>query len=281
MSSPVSVELERAAAFLAARGVESARLEAEVLLADALGSDRGRLYLERVVSEPVRLRFAELLDRRGRREPLQHLRGRQEFFSRDFVVDPCVLIPRPETERLIEIVLGLLRPIQRPRILDVGTGSGVIAVTLALELPGARVFATEVSAAALEVAMENARRLGAGERIEFRRGDLVAPFAGERFDLVVSNPPYVPTGEIAGLSPEVRDHEPRVALDGGADGLELYRRLAACVDEVLVERGWLAVEIGFGQGDAVRRMFSQSGSTAVEVERDLAGIERVVVVRRG
>ena len=281
MSSPVSVELERAAAFLATRGVESARLEAEVLLADALGSDPGRLYLERVVSEPVRLRFAELLDRRGRREPLQHLRGRQEFFSRDFVVDPCVLIPRPETERLIEIVLGRLRPIQRPRILDVGTGSGVIAVTLALELPGAQVFATEVSAAALEVAKENARRLGVGERIEFRSGDLVAPFAGERFDLVVSNPPYVPTGEIAGLSPEVRDHEPRVALDGGADGLELYRRLAACVDEVLVERGWLAVEIGFGQGDAVRRMFSQSGSTAVEVERDLAGIERVVVVRRG
>jgi release factor glutamine methyltransferase len=152
VSSPVSVELERAAAFLAARGVESARLEAEVLLADALGSERGRLYLERVVSEPVRLRFAELLDRRGRREPLQHLRGRQEFFSRDFVVDPCVLIPRPETERLIEIVLGLLRPIERPRILDVGTGSGVIAVTLALELPGAQVFATEVSVAALEVA---------------------------------------------------------------------------------------------------------------------------------
>ena len=281
MSSPVSVELERAAAFLAARGVESARLEAEVLLADALGSDRGRLYLERVVSDPVRLRFAELLDRRGRREPLQHLRGRQEFFSRDFVVDPCVLIPRPETERLIEIVLGLLRPIQRPRILDVGAGSGVIAVTLALELPSAQVSATEVSVAALEVAKENARRLGVGERIEFRSGDLVAPFAGERFDLVVSNPPYVPTGEIAGLSPEVRDHEPRVALDGGPDGLELYRRLAACVDEVLVERGWLAVEIGFGQGDAVRRMFSRDGSTAVEVERDLAGIERVVVVRRG
>ena len=281
MSSPVSVELERAAAFLAARGVESARLEAEVLLADALGSDRGRLYLERAVPEAVRLRFAELLDRRGRREPLQHLRGRQEFFSRDFVVDPCVLIPRPETERLIEIVLGLLRPIERPRILDVGTGSGVIAVTLALELPGARVFATEVSAAALEVAKQNARRLGADGRIEFRRGDLAAPFAGERFDLVVSNPPYVPSEEIAGLSPEVRDHEPRVALDGGPDGLELYRRLAACVDEVLVERGWLAVEIGFGQSDAVRRIFSQGGSTAVEVERDLAGIERVVVVCRG
>ena len=281
MSSPVSVELERAAAFLAARGVESARLEAEVLLADALGSDRGRLYLERVVSDPVRLRFAELLDRRGRREPLQHLRGRQEFFSRDFVVDPCVLIPRPETERLIEIVLGRLRPIQRPRILDVGTGSGVIAVTLALELPSAQVFATEVSVAALEVAKENARRLGVRERIEFRSGDLALPFAGERFDLVVSNPPYVPSEEIAGLSPEVRDHEPRVALDGGPDGLELYRRLAACVDEVLAERGWLAVEIGFGQGDAVRRMFSQSGTTAVEVERDLAGIERVVVVRRG
>jgi release factor glutamine methyltransferase len=281
VSSPVSVELERAAAFLAARGVESARLEAEVLLADALGSDRGRLYLERAVSEAVRLRFAELLDRRGRREPLQHLRGRQEFFSRDFVVDPCVLIPRPETERLIETVLGLLRPIERPRILDVGTGSGVIAVTLALELPDARIFATEVSAAALDVAKENARRLGVGERIEFRSGDLVAPFAGERFDLVVSNPPYVPSEEIAGLSPEVRDHEPRVALDGGADGLEFYRRLAACVDGVLAERGWLAVEIGFGQGDAVRRIFSQSGAPAVEVERDLEGIERVVVVRRG
>jgi len=281
MSSAVAVELEQAAALLAARGIDAARLEAEVLLADALGTDRAHLYSERTVPEPARTRFAASLDRRGRREPLQHIRGRQEFFSRDFAVDPRVLIPRSETEEVVDTVLRRLRRVERPSILDVGTGSGVIAVTLALELPGARVCATDVSAAALEVAKANAERLGVGDRIAFRRGDLALPFAGERFAAVVSNPPYVPSGELAMLAPEVRDHEPRVALDGGPDGLDAYRGLAACVADVLTERGELVAEIGFGQCAAVRDLFARTGATVVEVALDLSGIERVVVVRRG
>ena len=281
MSSAVAVELEQAAALLTARGIDAARLEAEVLLADALGTDRAHLYSERTVPEPARTRFAASLDRRGRREPLQHIRGRQEFFSRDFAVDPRVLIPRSETEEVVDTVLRRLRRVERPSILDVGTGSGVIAVTLALELRGARVCATDVSAAALEVAKANAERLGVGDRIAFRRGDLALPFAGEPFDAVVSNPPYVPSGELARLAPEVRDHEPRVALDGGPDGLDAYRGLAACLADVLTERGELIAEIGFGQCAAVRDLFARAAATVVEVAHDLSGIERVVVVRRG
>jgi len=280
VSVAVAAELERATAFLAAHGVEAARLEAEVLLADLLGADRARLFVERSVSAATAARFAELLERRGRGEPLQHLRGRQEFFSREFAVDARVLIPRSETELLVETALRFVEPIERPAILDVGTGSGAVAITLALERPDARVCASDASEAALEVARVNARRLGA-ERVELRRGDLVEPFAAERFDLVVSNPPYVASAEIEALAAEVRVHEPRLALDGGPDGLDAYRRLDACVDRVLAPGGILAVEIGFGQRDAVCEILARGGRRLAAVERDLAGIERVVVVRRG
>jgi release factor glutamine methyltransferase len=280
MSVAIAGELERAAAFLAAHGVGSARLEAEVLLADALGADRARLYVQRDVPDAVVARFAELLERRGRGEPLQHLRGKQEFFSRDFAVDPRVLIPRPETELLVETALRSIAAIERPAVLDVGTGAGAIAITLALERPDARVCATDVSEEALAVARANAHRLGA-DRVALRQGDLIDPFAAERFDLVVSNPPYVPSAEIDTLAAEVRLHEPRIALDGGRDGLEAYRRLDGCIDRVLVSGGLLAVEIGFGQLDAVREILARGGRRCVAVERDLGGIDRVVVVGRG
>ncbi len=272
--------LERASAFLAERGVDNPRLDAEVLLADVLGVERSRLYVERdrELGDAEWVRFGERIRRRGRREPLQRIRGKQEFFSREFGVDAPVLIPRAETETLVDAVLARARRIDAPWILDVGAGSGAIAITLALELPDARVFATDVSPVAIDVSRANARRLAAA--VEFRCGDLFAPFAGERFDLIVSNPPYVPSGEIAALAPEVRDHEPRAALDGGADGLEVYRRLAGSVDAALRRDGVVAVEIGFGQREAVGALFASAGYRISKTDRDLAGIERVLTIER-
>jgi release factor glutamine methyltransferase len=274
-------ELAGASRFLAECGVDNPRLDAELLLADVLAVERSRLYvdLDRALDDAERAGFDERIRRRGGREPLQRILGTQEFFSREFEVDASVLIPRPETEALVEAALARARGIDAPKILDVGTGSGAIAITLALELPKARVSATDVSPGAIEAARANARRLAA--TVEFRRGDLVAPFTGERFDLIVSNPPYVPSGELAGLAPEVRDHEPRVALDGGVDGLEVYRVLAGSVGEALEEDGGIVVEIGFGQREGVGALFAAAGYRVLRTDRDLAGIERVLTIERG
>lgn len=283
MSGFVVVELDRAASFLAARGVENARLEAEVLLADVLGFDRARLFAEprRALGDGERRAFEALLGRRGRREPLQHVRGHQEFFSREFLVDGRVLVPRPETEILVETVLGATRALSSLTILDVGCGSGVIGLTLALELPQAAVFASDVSPDAVDVARENARRWGLAGRVDLRCGDLFSPYAGRRFDIVVSNPPYVSSGELERLAPEVRDHEPRLALDGGPDGLAFHCRLAAEAGGVLDDDAALVVEIGEGQGGSVAAIFSAAGLRVVAAQRDLAGLERVLTVRRG
>jgi release factor glutamine methyltransferase len=274
-------ELAGASRFLAECGVDNPRLDAELLLADLLAVERSRLYvdLDRALDDAERAGFDERIRRRGGREPLQRILGTQEFFSREFEVDASVLIPRPETEALVEAALARARGIDAPKILDVGTGSGAIAITLALELPKARVSATDVSPGAIEAARANARRLAA--TVEFRRGDIVAPFTGERFDLIVSNPPYVPSGELAGLAPEVRDHEPRVALDGGVDGLEAYRVLAGSVGEALEEDGGIVVEIGFGQREGVGALFAAAGYRVLRTDRDLAGIERVLTIERG
>jgi release factor glutamine methyltransferase len=279
----VAAELDRAASFLAARGVENARLEAEVLLADVLGFERARLFAEpgRALGDGERRAFEALLGRRGRREPLQHVRGRQEFFSRNFFVDGRVLVPRPETEIVVETVLRAARALPSATILDLGCGSGAVALTFALELPRASVFASDVSPAAVAVTRENARRLGVTGRVEVRCGDLFRPYEGRRFDFVVSNPPYVSSGDLERLAPEVRDHEPRLALDGGRDGLDFYRRLAAEADGMLAAEGALVVEIGEGQGAAVAATFSAAGLRVEATERDLSGIERVLTVRRG
>jgi release factor glutamine methyltransferase len=279
----VAAELESAVARLASSGVEAARFDAEVLLADVLGVDRARLFVDRdrALDATERARFEDLVARRGRRQPLQQLRGRQEFFSRNFFVDRHVLVPRPETETLVEaaIAAALAMPRRGLRILDIGTGSGAIAVTLALELAEALVFAGDVSGEALRVARRNASTHGA--RVEFREGDLCAPFVSDRFDLVVANPPYVPSSAIAALAPEVRDHEPRLALDGGEDGLEFYRRLARDASPLLGDDGEILVEVGHDQSGAVLDVFASRGLQPVDVRRDLAGIERVVRVRRG
>jgi release factor glutamine methyltransferase len=272
--------LRRATDFLAARGVANARLDAEVLLADVLGVDRVGVYLnfDRPLSVAEISGYREAIRRRGRRHPLQHLRGRQEFWSREFVVDARALVPRADTEILLEAALEDARRRERPRILDLGTGSGILAVTLALELPEATVVAVDRSTDALDLARENAARLGA--RVEFREGDLFAPVASESFDLVASNPPYVARAEIERLEPEVRDHEPRLALDGGHDGLEVIRRIVAEAPSRLVPGGTLLLEIGAGQKGAVAALLRDAGFVAIESRLDLSGIDRTLVARR-
>ena len=283
MSESLVVEVGRAASVLAARGVENARLEAEVLLADVLGFDRAGLFAARrtCLDDHERRAFDTLIARRARREPLQHVRGRQEFFSREFLVDRRVLVPRPETETLVETALDLARPLGDASVLDLGCGSGVVAITMALELPGLTIVASDVSPDAFEVARDNARRLNVADGIEFGCGDLFDAVRGRRFDLVVSNPPYVARVELGRLAPEVCDYEPRIALDGGEDGLDFYRRLAPDAGDVLAEEGAVVVEMGHEQGSAVAEIFAAAGFRVVRTERDLTGIERVLVVRRG
>lgn len=278
--------LQEGALRLAEAGIASARLDAEVLLRHALGLTR-----EQLIASPslglsegqVRLYF-ELLRRRVEREPVAYIVGRQEFWSLDFQVSQDVLVPRPETERLVEIVLEIAAqwPPRRPmNILDIGTGSGAVAVSLAKELGNATIWGTDVSAQALTVARANARRHQVEKTIHFLRGDLWAALEGvdARFDLIVSNPPYVPSAEIDRLEPEVSRWEPRGALDGGVDGLDFYRRLAAGARRYLACGGALALEIGADMGPGAAKLFVESGYKGVEIFRDYAGKDRVVVAR--
>jgi release factor glutamine methyltransferase len=266
----------------ASLGIESARLDAECLLAHALGTDRLRLYLdfEKPVEADERTRFRELVRRRAReRVPVAQLTGRKEFWSLGFEVTPDVLIPRPETETLVAWLLDELRDREAElRVLDVGTGSGAIAVALASELPKARFTATDVSEAALAVARRNAEAHGVAARIRFLAGDGFAPVRGERFDAVLANPPYVATADAAGLAPELR-HEPPAALFAGPEGTELLRRLAAEVAAQLEPGGRAGFEVGAGQAGAVAGCLRDAGLAEVAVRRDLAGRERIVVGR--
>jgi release factor glutamine methyltransferase len=236
-----------------------------------------RLYLDfdKPLGEPELARYRELVRRRAEGEPAAWLTGAREFHGRRFLVDARVLVPRPETEEVADAALAALPP--GGAALDLGTGSGVLAVTLALARPDARVTAVDLSADALAVARANAERLGAA--ITFLEGDLFAPLpGGARFDLVVSNPPYVPSGELAGLSREVR-REPVVALDGGPDGLEVLRRVVAGAPGVLRAGGALVVEMHETHGEALVTLCRQAGFAEAEARRDLAGLPRVVVAR--
>lgn len=247
------------------------RAEARLLLAAALGAPVESLVArpERPVDGAAAARFALLAARRAGGEPVAYLLGDREFYGRRFAVSPAVLVPRPETELLVELALARLRARPASRVLDLGTGSGCIAVTLALEYPQAEVVAVDRSADALEVARSNAQRLGA--RVEFALGDWYAAVGGG-FDLVVANPPYVAAAD-AHLA-DLR-HEPRHALAAGDDGLADLRRIVAAAPAYLNGGGWLAVEHGHDQGAAVRALFAQAGFAGVETHRDLAGIERV------
>jgi len=273
--------LTDAAAILAAAGIDTPRFDAELLLAAAAGADRASLYSGGVkLDDAARERLAEMIELRARRMPLAYIVGRREFFSLDIDVAPGVLIPRPETETLVAAALSLMRDRPGPRVLDLGCGSGAIVIALAVNAPQARYVASDLSEDALEIAAHNAARHGVAGRIEFRHADLFAPLdgAGEfgRFDLIVSNPPYIADAELAGLAPEIRDFEPRVALAGGADGLDFYRRLARALNAHLAPGGTAMVEVGAGQARQVAAMFSAAGLTEIETERDLAGVERVV-----
>lgn len=263
--------------FFERRGIDSPRLTAELLLAHVLGVDRVRLYVEfdRPLDEAERAGFRELVRRRAEREPTYYLTGTRLFFGRPFHVDQRVLIPRPETEHLVDAALAHLVEGQGGGdVLDLCTGSGCVGLTILAERPRARLCATDLSPEALAVARRNARALGVEERVDFLEGDLFAPVSGRRFDLVVANPPYVPRAEIAGLAPEVR-REPAIALDGGEDGLDLLRVIVARAPQFLNPGGALCLEIGEGQGAALIGAMSDAGFEAPWVERDLAGLDRV------
>jgi release factor glutamine methyltransferase len=255
------------------------RLDAEVLLAHVLGWGRARLLSERqaLLDTEQYARFEQLVERRAWLEPVAYLVGHREFYGRDFVVTPAVLVPRPETELLVERALAWARGRQgRPlTIADIGTGSGIIAVTLAAELPDAHVYATDLSTNALEVAARNAERHGVAAQVALLRGDLLEPLP-EPVDLLVSNPPYTVLAEI---DENVRRHEPHMALDGGPDGLAMYRRLLAAAPAHLASGGALMLEIGATQGAAVAALARQHfpGAT-VTVRQDLAGWDRVVEI---
>jgi release factor glutamine methyltransferase len=274
--------LNAAMACLRRGEVESPRREAELLLAHLLGVPRTSViaHPERPLSAVERGAFEQLVRRREGREPLPYLLGRWEFMGLSLRVNPAVLIPRPETELLVE---ALAARVERGRVLDVGTGSGCIALALAHLRPGLAVVALDRSPAALAVAAENAAELGLAGRVTFVEGSFPAaaiphaPFAG-----IAANPPYIPSAEIPRLQPEVRDHEPRLALDGGVDGLALLRPLAQASPTLLAEGGWLATEVALGQAPVVEQLLRAAGHwRELAVVPDLAGIARVVVARRG
>jgi release factor glutamine methyltransferase len=266
---------------------ERARRDGEVLLLLALKKtdpDRNRAWLmahgEDALAASEAALARALVKRRRAGEPLQYIAGEAEFYGLPFQVNEAVLIPRPETELLVEKAMALAAKFARPRIVDVGTGSGAIAVALAYEWLEAVVTATDVSAQALEVARANAGRNGQAERVRFFAGDLLAPVAGEQFEIVVSNPPYVPERDRASLAVEVLEFEPAQALFAGADGLAVYRRLIPAAREVLVEGGFVALEIGYGQREAIAALLDETGFVEIEFTADLQGIPRVATARR-
>jgi release factor glutamine methyltransferase len=264
------------------QGNGSARLDAELLATQAFGRSRVELYahFDQPLDEHELAAYRGLVQRRLGGEPVAYILGRKEFWSLDLRVDARVLIPRPDTETLVELGRDILRDLdkEQPRVLDVGTGSGALALALKKECPRVQVLAVDVSQDALTVARANAERLGLD--VTFAVSDLMTalPSAGP-FDLIVSNPPYIPSAEIAGLSPEVRS-EPRLALDGGDDGLALVRKLVAQAAPVLFPGGVLAMEIGAGQAGDAAALLTQAGYVDVGTRKDLAGIERVVFGRR-
>lgn len=271
--------------WLASRGSESPRLDAEVLLAHVRGCPRIALYtaFDTPVADAERSRFRELVKRRGEGEPVAYLVGSKEFFSLPFAVSKGVLVPRPETEGLVVRTLDLCKALTAPRIIDVGTGSGAIAVTLAKHLPHAVVVATDISPEALAVARDNAARHGVAERIRFVECDLMAAAeAAGPWNVIVSNPPYVREDEFESLPRDVRLHEPRTALVSGPTGVEVVARLAAAAAESLAPGGWLLVEIGPAVAAAAEAVLdAQAGLVREPTLPDIAELPRIVQARRG
>ena len=301
--------IAKASAHLARAGVENARLDAELLMAAAAGVSRAAVIVGSIpIDAEVMARFERIVARRTTREPLAYIVGHREFYSLEFAVHPGVLIPRPETETVVEAALDFLRERPAARVLDIGTGSGAIAIAIAANAPEAQIVAIDISNVSLEVARENARRHGCAGRVALVEADYATldtralPFAS--FDLIVSNPPYITKAELAALAPEVRDFEPRLALDGGVDGMEFFRKIAAGLARWLAPEGEVILEVGAGQAEVVEAIIvdamriearsieagtreagtiearTRSRGAARARLRDLAGVERVVRARR-
>jgi release factor glutamine methyltransferase len=262
-------------------GIDSAETDARLLMAHALGIDRAELIAngERALNLDETKAIDALGERRLKREPIARIFGRKEFWSLSLQVSPAVLVPRPETETVVEAALDAVvrdaLQMEKLRILDIGTGSGALLLALLSELPNAVGIGTDISTAALEVARVNAERNDLAGRCSFVACDITAGVQGP-FDLIVSNPPYVARGDIATLAPEVRDYDPALALDGGADGLDGYRAIAVQARRLLAPGGKLIVELGMGQEVAVRALFTKAGLTAAAARDDLAGIPRAL-----
>jgi release factor glutamine methyltransferase len=275
---------------------ERAKRDAETLLLHLIGKNKAWLmaHANDDFAGCSAIRYASLLERRRKGEPIQYITGVAEFYGMPFRITPAVLIPRAETEHLVEQCLALAKrlgapglasetwesnePKRFPRILDIGTGSGAIAIALAQQLPDASITATDISELALSIAQNNAERIGVSVR--FLHGDLLTPVAGETFEIIVSNPPYVSATDRDSLAVEVREHEPHVALFAEGDGLEIYRRLIPQAFDALVPAGFIALEIGYGQQAAIQTLLANAGFSSIELTPDLQGIPRVAVAQR-
>lgn len=283
MSKPEPVTLldylRRTTEFFRERKIDNARLNAERLLSALLGCRRIDLYLQfdRPLTDGEVKQYREMIRRRGHHEPLQHILGTTEFYGRAFIVTTDALIPRPETEVLVERALRRLEGMDRPVVADIGTGCGCIALTIAAERTDARVIATDISEKALALARRNAERLALVDRVEFRLGDLTEPLGQKPVNSIVANLPYVSSGDRDALPPEVRDWEPGVALFAGDDGLALISRLIGQAPPFVLPGGFVAMEIGMGQAERVVALWrTVAPDWITTVEKDLAGVERIV-----
>ena len=282
LGGDVATVLDTVAWRLEAAGVDSARLDARLLVGAATGETTAGLIArpQRHLSAPEASVLSGMVARRGAREPLAQILGRREFWSLDFEVSASVLTPRPDSETLIETACRHIPTAERPfRVLDLGTGSGCLLLALLHEFRAASGLGVDISAAAIALARRNAKRLGIDDRVAFVVGDWAASITG-RFDVVMSNPPYIPTAEIAGLELEVARYEPKGALDGGRDGLDAYRALFPVTSELLAPGGIALFEMGAGQADAIGSLAPECGLIMLGFETDIAGIPRVAILRQ-
>ena len=262
--------------------IESPGLEAYLLLSESEAlSDFIDIYThpEKEVDQKSYKNFQDLVERRLKREPISYITGEKEFYSRCYKVNSAVLIPRPETELLVDEALLLANQIASPRILDIGTGSGCISVTLAYMCNNAKIVATDISQKALKVAKENIFKHGKQDNISLAGGDLITFFKNKSFDIVISNPPYISESEIKKLEPDVKDYEPTIALRAGEGGLKYIKRIISDSRRVLKEEGWCVLEVGQGQAEKVMNLFKEYGFIAVSTKKDLNGIDRLILAK--
>lgn len=279
-STTIREALDSATALLSDAGITTARMDAQALLMYAIGIDRAFLLAnpDCAINEQQFAQWTGYIQRRAHSEPIQYITGYAEFYGLPLHVDRSVLIPRPETEHLVDALLSRVAKTEAVNIADVGTGSGAIAIAVAKHLPHARVTALDLSPAALDIAHANAFRNDVAERVEFRRSDLLSEVLGEKFDAIVSNPPYIASGDRRSLEKQVREYEPSMALFAGPTGFEIYDRLILQAATVLTSGGWLLMEIGFGQRDRIAELLRDW--CEVTFDDDLQSIPRVACARR-